>query len=156
MCWWRAVMFFPNSPQKICVCIVVLVGLFFNLRSRQAAVEWATKDLRETGHNLTQTMSSARVYSGPWSHQDTPSILMLFMREQPQLSERICVKMVRAAWRHSSLQALHLCGAAGRLRRLCLPPASFTKRVHPPKHKAPPPTPPPPLPPVPVDWHDDD
>lgn len=54
-------------------------------------------------------MSSIQVYSGPRSRQDTPSILMLFMREQPQLSERICVKMVRAAWRHSSLQALHLC-----------------------------------------------
>lgn len=56
-----------------------------------------TKDFRKTVHNLTQTMSSIQVYSGPWSHQDTPSILMLFMREQPQLSERICVKMVRAA-----------------------------------------------------------
>lgn len=128
---------FPKSLKKNCIYIV----FFFKLSSRQAAVGWATKDLRETAHNLTQTMSSARVYSGPWSHQDTPSILMLFMREQPQLSERICVKMVRAAWRHSSLQALHLCGAAGRLRRLCLPPASFTKRVHPPKHKAPPPPP---------------
>lgn len=54
-------------------------------------------------------MSSVQAYSGPWSHQDTPSILMLFMREQSQLSEHICVKMVRAAWKHSSLQALHLC-----------------------------------------------
>lgn len=88
-----------------------------------------TQKISETVHNLTQTMSSIQVYSGPWSHQDTPSILMLFMREQPQLSERICVKMVRAAWRHSSLQALHLCVEAGRLQRLCLLLTSLTKRV---------------------------
>lgn len=83
--------------------------IFFKLWFWWAAVECGTKDWRKTVHNLTQTMSSAQIYSGPWSHQDTPSILMLFMREQRQLSERICVKMVRAAWRHSSLQALHLC-----------------------------------------------
>lgn len=135
-------MFF-QAPRNVYLYYSFMLG-FFKLRSRQAAGGWATKDLRETAHNLTQAMSAAQVYSGPWSHQDTPSILMLFMREQPQLSERICVKMVRAAWRHSSLQALHLCGAACRLQWLCLLPARFTKRVHPPKHKAPPPRHPPP------------
>ena len=76
---------------KYSFCFVI-TGVFW-----QAAVECDTKDWSKTVHNLTQTMSSIQVYSGPWSHQDTPSILMLFMREQPQLSERICVKMVRAA-----------------------------------------------------------
>lgn len=81
--------------------------LFVVFTIGQAAVVCDTKDWGKAVHN--QTMSSIQVYSGPRSRQDTPSILMLFMREQPQLSEHICVKMVRAAWRHSSLQALHLC-----------------------------------------------
>ena len=134
-----------------CVLSVVVFCLFF-FTIGQAAVESGTKDWRKAVHN--QTMSSIQVYSGPRSHQDTPSILMLFMREQPQLSEHIYVKMVRAAWRHSSLQALHLCIEA----RLSAVATSAVHKLH--KEGFPagilPPTPPLVCQRTGLHWHDDD